>query len=74
MKLTVKAGENKYGIYFMSITAMQVSLMVNSTYFSSRQKLFLKACKPCYVGIHLNLDEHSQMSTHVPGFHLFLLV
>ena len=33
---------------------------------------FLKASKPCPVGIHWEaLAEYSQMSTHVPGFQSF---
>ena len=36
------------------------------------RKGFGKLSKPYHVGIHwIALAEHSQMSTHVPGFHSF---
>ena len=37
-------------------------------------KIFEKnPSKPCHVGIHwIALTEYSQMSTHMPGFQLFL--
>ena len=39
------------------------------------RKDFKKPTKPCHVGIHcIALAEHSQMSTHVPGFQSFLRV
>ena len=39
------------------------------------RKDFWKPFKPCHVGIHwIALAEHSQMSTHLPGFPSFLKV
>ena len=36
-------------------------------------KDFLKQSKPCHVGTHsIALTDYSQMSTHVPGFQLFI--
>ena len=40
---------------------------------STRMQRFVeKTPKPCHVGIHwIALTEHSQMSTHMPGFQSF---
>ena len=39
---------------------------------STRTQIFRRPSKPCYVGIHwIALTDHSQMSTHIPGFQSF---
>ena len=39
---------------------------------AQERKYFRKTSKLCHVGIHwIALTEHSQMSTHMPGFQSF---
>ena len=45
------------------------------SYKAQGRKYFRKPSKPCHVGIHwIALDEHSEMSTHLPGFQLFFRI
>ena len=45
-----------------------------ATFFqNTRTQNFRKPSKPCHVGTHwIALPEYFQMSTHLPGFQLFL--
>ena len=41
---------------------------------AQKRKDFRNPSKPCHVGTHwIALAEHSQMSTHLPGFQSFFL-
>ena len=56
-------------VSFMLLTLSMLRLHLSK---AQGQKDFWKTSKPCHVGIHwIALTEHSQMSTHVPGFQSF---
>ena len=56
----------KINIYVMTLTLPMLRLISSK---AQRDKDIWKPSKPCHFGIHwIALIEHSQMSTHVPGF------
>ena len=59
-----------HGIQGESILTLPMPRLLSSK--AQGHNDFLEPSKPCHVGIHRKaLNEHSQMSTHVPGIQSF---
>ena len=60
---------NTWSTYWALLTLPMLRLFSSKI---QRCKYFWKPSKPCHVDIHsIALAEHSQMSTHMPGFQSF---